>query len=374
MRAARADVDLGAVAHNVAALRQVVPGGLLCAVVKADGYGHGAIAVSEAAVAAGADWLAVALVEEAAVLRKAGIQAPILLLSPPRLADLAAAVRYDLRVCVHSREWVEALAGAAREQGKVAQVHLKVDTGMNRVGVCPADALAVAEEIHRRPELYLEGVFTHCAVADEPDNPFTDVQLDRFDAVLDQLADAGIHPDLRHAANSATAILHPRGRYDMIRAGISVYGIPPAPGLGEELGLRPAMSLRAEVSMVKRVPAGEGVSYGLRHRIERESTVATVPIGYADGVPRRLGLTGGCVLVGGRRRPIVGVVTMDQLMVDCGDEPVAVGDEVVLLGCQGDEQITAEEWAGMLDTIAYEIVCGIGPRVPRHYEAAAHPC
>ena len=367
MRAARADVDLAAVAHNVEVLRSAVAPALLCAVVKADGYGHGAIAVSEAAVAAGADWLAVALVEEGAVLRKAGIQAPILLLSQPRLADLAAVVRYDLRVCVHSAMAAELLAVAAREQGTVARVHLKVDTGMNRVGVAPQDALAVAREIERRPELDLEGVFTHCAVADEPDNPFTDVQLDRFEAVLDQLAEAGISPAIRHAANSATAIVHPRGRYDLVRAGISVYGIAPAPGLATELGLRPAMTLRAEVSMVKRVPAGEGISYGLRHRTERETTVATVPIGYADGVPRRLGLVGGCVLVGGRRRPILGVVTMDQLMVDCGDDHVEVGDEVVLIGRQDDEEITAEEWAGLLDTIAYEVVCGIGPRVPRFY-------
>jgi len=238
---------------------------------------------------------------------------------------------------------------------------------MNRVGVSPADALEVARAVDRSPELELEGVFTHCAVADEPANPFTDVQLDRFEVVLAELAEAGIVPALRHAANSATAVVHPRGRYDMVRAGISVYGLPPAPGLAAELDLRPAMELRAEVSMVKRVPAGEGISYGLRHRTERPTTVATVPIGYADGVPRRLGLAGGAVLVGGRRRPILGVVTMDQLMVDCGDDEVAVGDEVVLLGRQGGEAIAAEEWAERLDTIAYEIVCGIGPRVPRFY-------
>jgi len=367
VRAARADVDLSAVAHNVEALRREVAPALLCAVVKADGYGHGAIAVSEAAIAAGADWLAVALVEEGAVLRKAGIKAPILLLSQPRLADLGAVVRWDLRVCLHSTTAAELLAEAARAQGRVARVHLKVDTGMNRVGVAPADALAVAREIERRPELELEGVFTHCAVADEPGNPFTDVQLDRFEAVLDELAEAGIAPAIRHAANSATAIVHPRGRYDLVRAGISVYGIPPAPGLAAELDLRPALTLRAEVSMVKRVPPGEGISYGLRHRTDAATTVATVPIGYADGVPRRLGLTGGEVLIGGQRRPILGVVTMDQLMVDCGDDHVEPGDEVVLIGRQGDEEVTAEEWAERLDTIAYEIVCGIGPRVPRVY-------
>ena len=373
MRAARADVDLAAVAHNVEVLHGAVAPSMLCAVVKADGYGHGAIAVSEAALAAGAEWLAVALVEEGSVLRKAGIDAPVLLLSQPRLGDVDAAVRWGLRVCVHSSDAVEALAAAARARRTVVQVHLKVDTGMNRVGVRPDGALSLAQQVECHPELELEGVFTHCAVADEPANPFTEVQLDRFDSVLAELAAAGIRPTLRHAANSATAIVHPRGRYDMVRAGISVYGIPPAPGLAAELGLRPAMELRAEVSMVKRVSAGEGISYGLRYRTERPTTVATVPIGYADGVPRRLGLTGGSVLVGGRRRPILGVVTMDQLMVDCGDDEVGVGDEVVLIGRQGAEEVTAEEWAGRLDTIAYEIVCGIGPRVPRSYRGGPAP-
>ena len=367
MRAARAEVDLGAVAYNVDILRRTIAPSLVCAVVKADGYGHGAIAVSEALLASGADWLAVALIEEAAVLRKAGIAAPILLLSQPRVADLPAVVRFDMRVCVTSPVTAELLALAAKEQGKVVKVHLKVDTGMNRIGVAPGEALALARDIAGRPELELEGIFTHCAVADEPENPFTDVQLDRFDAVIAELADAGINPPIRHAANSATAIAHPRGRYDLVRTGIAVYGIAPAPGLADGLGLHPALSLKAEVSMAKRVGAGEGVSYGLRHRFTQPTTVATVPIGYADGVPRRLGLQGGEVLIAGKRRAIVGVVTMDQLMVDCGDDSVEVGDEVVLIGRQGDEVITAEEWAVNLDTIAYEIVCGIGPRVPRFY-------
>jgi len=372
MRAARAEVDLGAIAHNVGVLRSMVAPSLVCAVVKADGYGHGAIAVSEAALDAGADWLAVALIEEAAVLRKAGITAPILLLSQPRLADLAAVVRYDLRVCIISPVAVELLANAAREQGKVVAVHMKVDTGMNRIGVAPADALALARDIVKRPELRLEGVFTHCAVADEPENPFTDVQLDRYDAVLAQLGEAGIFPSIRHSANSATAIAHPRGRYDLVRVGIAVYGIAPTPGLPGTPDLWPALSLRAETSMVKRVKAGDGGSYGLRHRFTHDTTVATVPIGYADGVPRRLGLDGGEVLIGGKRRPIVGVVTMDQLMVDCGDDHVDVGDEVVLIGSQGKETITAEEVAQHLDTIAYEVVCGIGPRVPRFYPRVAN--
>lgn len=367
MRAARVDVDLAAIAHNVGVVRDLVAPALLCAVVKADGYGHGSIAVSEAALDAGADWLSVALVEEAAVLRKAGISAPILLLSPPRMADLPAAVRYDLRVTVTSMAMVAPLADTAREQGRVVAVHMKVDTGMNRIGVDPRDASALARAIVARPELRLEGVFTHCAVADEPEHPFTAEQLARLDVVLDELAAAGIVPDLCHAGNSATAIAHPHGRRDLVRVGIAVYGIAPSPVLTDALELRPALSLRAEVSQVKRVGAGEGISYGLRHRFADDTTVATVPIGYADGVPRRLGLVGGEVLIGGRRRPIVGVVTMDQLMVDCGDDDVAVGDEVVLIGTQGDEHISAADVAHRLDTIPYEVVCGLGPRVPRFY-------
>ena len=367
MRAARAEVDLQAIAHNVQVLRDLVAPAELCAVVKADGYGHGAIAVGQAALAAGATWLGVALVEEGAVLRKAGIDAPILLLSQPRAGDIAAAVRYGLQLSLYTAGGIDAVADAARAAGAVVPVHLKVNTGMNRVGAEPDDIATLAKEVARRPELELAALWTHCAVADEPGNPFTDEQLDRFERVAAELGAAGISPRLLHAANTAAAIDHPRGRYDLVRAGIGIYGISPAPALDGRVDLHPALTLRAEVSMVKRVAAGERISYGLRHRFERDTVVATVPIGYADGVPRRLSLVGGEVLVGGRRRPMVGVVTMDQLMVDCGDEPVAVGDDVVLIGSQGDETITAADLAAPLDTIAYEIVCGIGPRVPRTY-------
>jgi alanine racemase len=367
MRATRAEVDLGAVAHNVRALTELAAPAQLCAVVKADGYGHGAIAVSEAALRGGADWLGVALVEEGAVLRKAGIDAPILLLSQPRLDDLAAAVRYRLAITVYTSQGIAAVAAASAATGVVTSVHLKVDTGMNRVGARPADIVGLAKEIADQPSLAFEALWTHCAVADEPGNEFTDRQLDRFDAVVAELDAAGLRPPMLHAANSAAAIDHPRARLDVVRTGIALYGIAPAAPLRGRADLRPALSLKSEVAHVKRVPAGEGVSYGLRHVFSADATVATVPIGYADGVPRRLPLVGGEVLIGGCRRPIVGVVTMDQLMVDCGDLSVEVGDEVVLIGRQGDEEIAADDWADRLDTIAYEIVCGIGPRVPRHY-------
>lgn len=372
MRAARAEVDLGAIAHNTRLLADLAAPAALCAVVKADGYGHGAIAVSEASLAAGATWLGVALVEEGAVLRKSGIEAPILLLSQPRPADLAAAVRFDLRVTLYTADGLEATAAAARRTKRVARVHLKVDTGMHRVGAPPEDIVALATLIEAEPSLELEAVWTHCAVADEPGHPFTHQQLDRFDEVVRALDEAGLRPPLLHVANSAATIDHPRARLSLARAGIAIYGIAPSPELEGRVDLRPALSLRSEVSFVKRVPAGASISYGLRHTFDVETLVATVPIGYADGVPRGLTGSGVDVLIGGRRRPIVGTVTMDQIMADCGPvgsgpDDVVVGDEVVLIGEQGEERVTAGDWAQHLGTIAYEIVCGIGPRVPRHY-------
>jgi alanine racemase len=247
-------------------------------------------------------------------------------------------------------------------------VHVKIDTGMHRVGAAPEAALGLADAVNRRPELRLAALFTHLAVADEPENPFTAAQLERFERVRATLARRGTRPELVHAANSAGLIAHPASRYDLVRAGIALYGIDPCPELAGRVDLRPAMALKARVSYVKEVPAGDRISYGLRYRFDRPSTVATVPIGYADGVTRRLSAVGGEVLLGGGRRPIAGTVTMDQIMVDCGDDgAVAVGDEVVLIGSQGDDEITAADWARLLDTIGYEVVCGVGPRVPRVY-------
>lgn len=372
MRPAWADVDLDAIAHNVSVLTAVCAPARLCAVVKADGYGHGAIPVARAAVDAGASMLGVALVDEGIELREAGLDGPILLLSEAPAEEFDAVALHGLRPTLYTAIGIEAAAAAVRRCGRSEPlpVHLKVDTGMHRVGARPDEALALADKVAGLPELQLEGVFTHCAVADEPDDPYTSEQLARFEAVLAELAAAGINPDLRHAANSALGFTRADGRYDLVRAGISVYGLAPAPALAGWEGvdrLRPALSLRARVSHVKRLDAGERVSYGLRYRLERPGTVATVPLGYADGVRRRLPATGAEVLIGGERRPMAGTVTMDQLMVDCGDAPVAPGDEVVLLGRQGDQEITADEWALRLDTISYEITCGIGPRVPRRY-------
>jgi alanine racemase len=364
-----AEIDLDAVRTNVRTLAGVASPAALMAVVKADGYGHGAVPVARAALDAGAQWLGVALVEEGAELRAAGIDAPVLVLSEPPPPAAPAVVALGLTPVAYTRPGIDALAKAVADSGAdPLPVHLKVDTGMHRVGCSVADACGLAESIATRDELRLEGVLTHLAVADEPDNPYTPHQLDRFDTLLDDLRRAGVAFDLVHAANSAALLAFAdRARFDLVRCGIAVYGVPPAPGLAGRVPLRPAMAVKARVSHVKRLPAGARLSYGLRYTMPRDGTVATVPVGYADGVPRALSATGGEVLVRGRRHPMAGAVTMDQLMVDVGDAAVEVGDEVVLLGRDGDAEITADEWADRLGTIGYEIVCGIGRRVPRTY-------
>jgi alanine racemase len=372
LRPAWAEVDLDAVRANTRTLVELAHPAVLLAVVKADGYGHGAVPVARAVLDAGATWLGVALVEEGIELRAADIDAPVLLLSEPPPDAAPAVVAEMLTPTVYTTPGVEALAKAVADAGRdtALPVHLKVDTGMHRVGCSVEDALGLVETIGGRPELELEAVCTHLAVADELDNTYTAEQVAQFDELLDTLASSGHRPRLVHTANSAGMLAHPAARYDLVRVGIALYGVAPAPTLADRVDLRPVLSLRARVSHVKRLPRGSRVSYGLRYELTRESTVATVPIGYADGVPRNLGIAGGEVLVQGRRAPIAGAVTMDQLMIDAGDTPVEVGDEVVLLGTQGHDEITAAEWAEHLGTIAYEIVTGIGTRVPRRYVGA----
>ncbi len=365
-------IDLDAVAHNVEALRSLAGAAELCVVVKADGYGHGAVEVALTALAHGASRLAVAFVEEGVPLREAGIDAPVLVLSEPPPDSLTDAWTLGLTPSIYHLDAVEAAAAVVPE-GSRWGVQLKVDTGMHRVGAAPREAPEVAAAIAASPRLSLEGVFTHLAVADEPERTETDEQLDRFDDALAELRSAGVGAPLVHAANSAGLIAHPRSRLDMVRAGIAVYGLAPSPTLAPMVALRPVMSVHAEVSHVLTVPAGEGVSYGLRHVFDDDCVVAVVPLGYADGVARRLWATGGQVLIGGRRRAIRGVVTMDQLMVEMGPPgstdagSVARGDPVVLLGAQGEEEITAQEWADRLDTIPYEVVCSMALRLHREH-------
>jgi alanine racemase len=362
-----ADVDLGAIRHNVEALRAVAAPAQLCAVVKADGYGHGAVPAAQAALAGGATWLAVAQVDEAAELRGAGIDAPVLLLAEPGADELHEAVSLGLDVAAYRVETISALAALGRAENPVP-IHLKVDTGMHRVGAAPADAPALAKAVADAPELVLAALWTHLAVADEPDDRYTVDQITRFETVAEQLAASGIQPRLHHAANSAGTIWHPSTRFDLVRCGIAIYGISPAPGLAAAVPLQPALRWSTEVSFVKPLAAGQRVSYGLRHRAVRDTKIATLPVGYADGVRRDSGLRGQQVIIGGRRHPIVGTVTMDQLLVDVGPQSdVQVGDEAVLVGPQGEEHITADEWALRAGTIGYEIVCAVGSRVERRY-------
>lgn len=368
MRPTWADINLEAIAHNTRLLAELVHPAELCAVVKADAYGHGMIPVARTAVDAGAATIAVALVDEGRRLREDGIEAPILLLSEPRPYEFAEVVEHRLIPTVYQGEGLAAAAAAATAANERLPVHLKVDTGMARVGAPPAEVLMLADAIAERDTLELAGVWTHCAVADEPDNPFTAYQIEQFSHLLSRLRLSGHQDFCRHLANSAVAMAHPNGRFDMVRCGIALYGIPPSPALADCLPLQPAMTVRTEVSMVKTIAAGTPVSYGHHYSAPSDTQLATIPIGYADGWTRRLGTSGGEVLIGGHRRPIAGVVTMDQTMVDCGlDHPVSPGEEVILLGRQGDQEITATEIAQRLDTIAYEIVCQFGRRVPLRF-------
>jgi alanine racemase len=356
------EVDLGAIRHNVGVIADVVAPAEVCAVVKADGYGHGDVPVAGAAVAAGATRLAVALLAEGIRLREAGIDVPILLLSEPLGDDAAEVVRWNLTPSAYRRSFLDALQAAAPEG---YPVHVKVDTGMHRVGASPQDAEALARATDHGP-LALEGLWTHFPVA-ESDEAFTLGQVERFSSLAEKLAADGIRPALLHAANTAGALGHVETRFDLVRPGIGIYGLRPAPGYAPDVDLEPAMRVVSRVVYARRLPAGSRPSYGRIRPLDEEATVATVPIGYADGVARRLGHSGGEVLIRGKRYPFAGNVTMDQVMIDLGDDPVEVGDEVVLLGPQGEEEITADEWAMRLDTINWEIVCGFGPRLPRKY-------
>ena len=358
-------VSLGAIRHNVAAMKP--EGAELMAVVKGNAYGHGDVAVAFAALDAGATWLGVALVEEGLGLRSAGIEAPILILSecPPGSED--AALDSALTPTLYSdagRERLVAAVAAASRPGPT-RVHIKVDTGMHRVGVFPPqDAVSFAKRAIAEG-LEIEGVYTHFARADD-DADTTREQLRRFAEVTAALAAQGIEPRLTHAANSGATLRHPEAHFSLVRPGLTIYGLAPTPALAEQVELRPALSWRSAVTMAKRLPAGEALSYGHTYRLERDAWIATVPVGYADGYTRRLSGRAE-VLIGGVRRPVAGTVTMDQLLVDCGDEEPTVGQEVVLIGTQGDEHISVEEFAERGGTINYEVVCAIGERVPREY-------
>ncbi len=367
-RVTRATVDLGAIRHNVGVLREAVgPGVALMAVVKANAYGHGAAPVARACLAAGCAWLAVATVDEGVALRRAGIDAPLLTLGPSDPAEYPTALSHDLSLAVGSPANATALAQVARALGLTARVHVKVDTGLNRFGIPAARAVAEIAAIVALPHLVVEGVYTHFASSEEDDKSSARRQLALFMDVLDRLDARGVHPLLRHASNSGAILDLTEGRLDLARPGIALYGYHPAGPDADQRGLRPALTLRTRLARVEAAPAGAGVSYNHTFHTARPSVLGLVPLGYADGLPRLLS-SRGHMLVGGKRCPIVGRVCMDQTVLDVTDAPgAAVGDEVVVIGRQGDGYIGADEIGARVGTNAYETLCRIAPRVPRDY-------
>ena len=367
MQRTEAVVDLGAIRDNVAAMKAGTTAELM-AVVKADGYGHGLVPSAQAAVAGGATWLGTAIVDEAIALRDAGITVPILswLWTPGEGGTVRRALAADVDISASNLWQLDTITGAARERGTPARVHLKVDTGLSRNGSYVDDwpeLVTAAAKAQAAGEVAVIGIWSHFAYADEPGHPTIGKQIAAFRDALEVAARAGIEPQLRHLANSAATLTLPEAHFDLVRPGIAVYGLSP---VAESFGLTPAMTLRAAAAGVKRVRAGEGVSYGHEYTTSRETTLVLVPLGYADGVPRHAGNVGP-VWVNGARFTVAGRVCMDQIVVDVGDLPVAPGDPVVLFGPGRDGEPTAQDWADAVGTIHYEIVTRVGPRVARTY-------
>ncbi|MHB8050171.1 MAG: alanine racemase [Coriobacteriia bacterium] len=370
-RPAWVEVDASAVEHNVRALKALTPPSTrFLAVVKADGYGHGAETVARAALGAGADGLGVATVDEALAVRSAGIRVPLLVLGEPPVEAAELLVREGIAVAITSREIAIALSRAATLANTGAMCHLKVDTGMHRIGVRAEDAGEFALWIKDLPGLSIDGVFTHFATADIPGDWDFERQLTRFRRSLDDIRAAGVRPGIVHVANSAATMLHPEAHFDMVRCGIAIYGLDAAAATRGVVPLRPAMSVHARVSFVKRVGLGDGVSYGLTWHAGGPTTIATLPIGYADGVQRVLS-NKMSVLIGGQRCRQVGRICMDQLMVEVpAGIDVRAGDEAVFVGQQGDEAIAMGELSSLAGTIDYELACGFALRMERRPTSA----
>jgi len=367
---AQAVIDLAAVRANVTHLRSLTATAQVMAVVKADAYGHGLLPVARAAVDGGATWLGTALLSEGLELRASGLTGPRVLswlLDPGD--DWAGAVRADIDVSVSARWALDAAVAGARAAGRAARVHLKVDSGLGRAGAMPGcwgDLVAAALAAEAAGDVQVVGLWSHLAYADAPHHPTTDAQLAVFRAAVDQAQAAGVRPQVRHLANSAATLTRPDTHFDLVRPGLAVYGLSPVPDLATpaELGLRPVMTLGARLALVKRVPAGHGVSYFHRYTTARETTLALVPLGYADGIPRHAS-NAAPVLAAGSRRTIAGAVCMDQFVLDLGDDPACEGDEVLLFGPGDRGEPGAQDWAQACGTVSYEIVSRIGPRVAR---------
>ena len=361
-RGAWAEINLDAVAHNVQmAKANLKPTTKLCAVVKADAYGHGAVRVAQEAARNGADFFAVALLQEGVKLREAGIETPILVLGSmlPEVAEIC--VRYDISHAVFDEERLYALNAAALKLHTKAKIHIKIDTGMHRIGVHVRDAGRFAASL---PGIYIEGVFSHFATADADDKQYAAYQFERFQEALRLIEAEGVHIPIRHIANSAALTELQEYQLDMVRQGITLYGLHPAHMIDCYKDFEPVMTVKTQVAFVKTLPPGETIGYGRTYTLTRPSVIATVPIGYADGVSRRLS-NRGYMLVNGMKAPIIGRVCMDQTMLDVTDIPdVKLGSEVIVFGGRELPMELVAEWA---DTICYEIICDVSPRVPREY-------
>jgi len=370
---AEAVVDLGAIRHNVRLLCERAGSAQLMAVVKADGYGHGATRVALAALAAGAAELGVATVDEALALRADGVTAPVLAWLHPPGIDFGPALLADVQIAVSSVRQLDQLLDAVRRTGRTATVTVKVDTGLNRNGVAREDYPAVLTALERavaEDAVRVRGLMSHMVHADQPDSSINHVQAQRFSGMLAQARSRGLRFEMAHLSNSAATLLRPDLALDMVRPGIAVYGLSPVPELGD-LGLIPAMTVKCAVALVKPIRAGEGVSYGHTWIAKRDTTLALLPVGYADGVFRSLGGRLD-VLINGRRRPGVGRICMDQFLVDLGPGPVDVveGDEAILFGPGDQGEPTAQDWADLLGTIHYEVVTSPRGRISRTYRGA----
>ncbi len=361
-----AHIDLSAIKDNIREIKKVIPSSTkFMAIVKANAYGHGAVEVSKAAEESGADYLGVATLGEALEIRAASVRTPILVLSETPQQYVERLIDASVTQTVYTLEMAQALSDTARQKGKKAKIHIKIDTGMGRVGVLHKQAVELICKINDLPNVFIEGVFTHFSKADDKKSSFTDKQFKIFTDIIAKLKGLGIDPPIKHAANSAAAILYPHTRLDMVRIGIAMYGLYPFVK-GRKIKIRPALSFKSKVIYLKKVPPGTTLSYGGTFVTKKNTCIATLPVGYADGFFRSMS-NKGSVLIKGKKYPIVGRVTMDMTLADVKNDKIEIGDEAVLIGSQKNKSISADEIAGLDNTINYEVICSIGKRVPRVY-------
>ncbi len=361
-----AEIDLSVIMHNVRAIRQHVRPAEVMAVVKANGYGHGAMQVADAALKAGATWLGVALLEEAIALRHSGVLAPILVFGGLFENQIDSYLAHDLQLTLYDARLAEIISQRARALDKVAAVHVKFDTGMGRVGVM-AEPIAFLRHVASLPGISLQGLYTHLATSDEADRNYAQAQLKRFREIVTGAREQDLAPRWIHAANSGAILSLPESYFNLVRAGVMIYGYYPSTEVVKSIALQAAMRIVTRVLFIKRVPAGTFISYNRTFQTQRESVLATLPIGYADGFLRRFS-NNMSVLIRGRKCPVLGRVCMDQIIVDVTEvSDISAGEEGVLMGQQGEEEISIYDWCEKLETIPYEVTCGISSRVPRVY-------